>query len=563
MADGYIDLSPIVNAVNNAANGLNRQIVAVGQEVVNLKTDVYSRIQVLKNDLEYLKIEFVNMMEENRRQAALQRALTEIIRVRQELERDYGNYKVVRDTMLGILEATDLSLVRQTTITSCTEELMLATPRYWLAPVLIALSAWIADNKPLAVRALQEAVRRDEEKTCLTFALICRRNGRESACFKWLARYFAIQKANDMKESIIAYIDAYTNGVFGEDRDNLCNEYIQRWMDELQESNPKFEEQQVDYWKNQYQIRYCKNTTARYPKLAECAKNDFAYMNAYVERINAVPEIIKFFADILGTEVDKNALITAIDNELIKLVKNYDVEEAPLREEEEYLNDIKNYKGDEKIANALREQRKRKRADRKVDLASRLSETITSNNREDISAKKTAIYFMQGYIKGAFKKFIEEKAPAYPQEITINTHGWSGKTKDGTNKKELDASYEKQVNTKRESELATVKNTGVIAMGILAAVCLVLTIIGFAAENATWLGVIGIIGVVLFLILTIKNVNKNKKLRLGINTRYDQMLREGKSDIELTIKQMQEMNQIVRNFNATASCDKLLSLEGN
>ncbi len=561
MADGYIDLSPIVDAVNSAANGLNRQIVAVGQEVIDLRSDVYSRMQVLKDDLEYLKVEFVNMMEENRRQAALQRALTEIIRVRQELERDFGNYKVVRDTMIGILEATDLSLVRQTTITSCTEELMLATPRYWLAPVLIALAAWIADNKPLAIRALQEAVRRDEEKTCLTFALICRRNGRESACFKWLARYFAIQKANDMKESIIAYIDAYTNGVFGEDRDNLCNEYIVRWMNELQEANPNFEEQQVDYWTNQYQIRFCRDTSNQYPKLAECAKNDFAYMNAYVQRINAVPEIIKFFSDILGTEVDKNVLITAIDNELIKLVKNYDAEEAPLREEEEYLNDIKNNDGDEKIADALREQRKLKRIDRKVDLASRLSETITSNNREDISAKKTAIFFMQGYIKGAFKKFIEERASVYPQEITIGTQGWSGKTK-GDNKKELDASYEKHVSGKREAELATVKNGGVITLGVFAVLCLVFTILGFAAVG-TWLGVVGIIGLVLFGILTLTNVSKNKKKRLDINNRFDQIMRQGKTDIELCIKQMQEMNQIVRNFNATASCDKLLSLEEN
>lgn len=560
MADGYIDLSPIVHGINQ----VSKQVSSVGSEVVHLKSDVAYRMSALKSDLESLRRDFMNMREENRRQAALQRAITEIIRVRQELERDFGNYKQVRDTMLGILEATDLQLVRETTITSCTEELMLATPRYWLAPVLIALSAWISDNKPLATRALKEALRRDEEKTCLTFALICRRNKRTSACFEWLARYFARQKATDMKESIIAYIDAYTNGVFGVDRDNLCDEYVENWMTELQMTKPNFEPEQVEHWKRFYQT-YCKDTTQQYPKLAECAKADFAKMNDYIMRVNAAPEIINFFAEILGTEVDQKSLIDAIDRELIKLVKNYDAEEAPLREEEEYLTDIKQYEGDEKRANALRNQRRALRADREVDLAGRLSETIVSNRKEDISAKKTAIRFMERYIKGAFKDFIEEKAPAYPQEITITTHSWSGKTKDGSNKKELDASFEKTINGRRDTELATVKNTSMIAFFVLAALGLVAAIVGFAVGGGFIMYAIGVIGIILlavFLPLALVQMSKNKKKRLTINNKFDGMLKVGKGNIEATIRQMLAMNQIAYNFDALASCDKLLLTEG-
>ena len=561
MADGYIDLSPIISSINSAMNGLSRQVGSVGQEVIDLRSDVDYKVRDINHNLELLKREFLIMKDENRRQAALQRALTEIIRVRQELERDFGNYKLVRNTMLGILEATDLQLVRETTITSCTEELMLSTPRYWLAPVLIALSSWISDNKPLAERALKEALRRDPEKTCLTFALICRRNKRTKACFEWLSRYFAMQKANDMKESIIAYIDAYTNGVFGDDRDNLCNEYIGHWMEELQAKNPNFEKDQTTYWKEVY-LSYCKDTTQQYSKLAECAKAEFPKMNDYVMRLNAAPEILSFFANILGTEVNQEALVTAIDNELIKLVKNYDVDEAPLREEEEYLTDIKKYDGDEKRANALRDLRRARRADRKVDLAKRLSDTIISNRSEDISAKKTAITFMHEYIKAAFKEFIEEKAPYYPNEITINTHSWSGKTQDGSNRKELIDSYEKTISGRRESELATVKNGSMIAMWVLAALFAVAAVVGFVAVGA-WLGVAGIIGAVIFIIIAFNIMSKNKKKRLDINNRYDTILINGKSDIDLTITQMLAMNQIVQNANPTESYNNLLITEGN
>ena len=52
---------------------------------------------------------------------------------------------------------------------------MILAPRYWLAPCLIALSAWINDNKELADKALKEALKRNEEKTTLFFALVSRR----------------------------------------------------------------------------------------------------------------------------------------------------------------------------------------------------------------------------------------------------------------------------------------------------------------------------------------------------------------------------------------------------
>ncbi len=551
----YTDLSSIVRTVNQMSDA----IVTVDRHV----SQVYDHVGVLQQDLEQLKASFRNMMEENRRQAALQRALTEIIRVRQELERDFGNYKLVRNTMLGILEATDLLLVRETTIATCTEELMLSTPRYWLAPVLIALSAWISDNKALANRALKEALRRDYEKTCLTFALICRRNKRTNACFVWLSRYFAKQKADDMKESIIAYIDAYTNGVFGEDRDNLCEEYIENWMGELQSKKPNFEEDQISYWKQQYQL-YCKDQSPKYPELAACSKTEFAKMNEYLQRIDAAPEIIKFFSDILGTEVDRLALASAIDNELIKLVKNYDVDEAPLREEEEYLTDIKNSNGNEAWAKQRRELRRASRADRHVDLAQRLSDTIVSNSTEDISAKKTAIRFMQDYIKAAFKEFMAEKEPSFPKEITVTTHEWTGKTKDGSNRKELLDNYEATINSRREKELATVKNTPMIVCFVLAAVCLVLGIVGVIPSlGLIALGVIGFILTVIFVIAAFVVNNNNKKKRAAINQKYDEDTAKGKSDIENTLKQYSAVCAVVNAFDPEANYEQLLLTEGN
>ncbi len=561
MSEGYVDLSPIVRNINALADTVNR----VGNAVVSLDNRFTSEMAIVKQDLDNLRKGFITMMEENRRAAALQRAITEIIRVRQELERDYGNYKIVRNTMLGILEATDLKLIRQTTIKTCTEELMLSTPRYWLAPVLIALSAWIANDKPLATRALKEALRRDEEKTCLVFALVCRRNQRTTACFEWLSRYFAKQKANDMQESIIAYINAYTNGVFGVDPNNLCEEYISHWMNELQSTNPNFEQEQVDYWKRVY-ATYCKDTTGQYPVLAEVAKPEFARINEYLMRVNATPEIIAFFSNILNTEVDREALATAIDNELIKLVKNYDKDEAPLREEEEYLNDVKTSNGNEEWAKKRQALRRAQRADRKVDFAEQLSKAILAPTNENVSAKKTAIRFMNGYIKGAFKQFIEEKAPAYPEEITINTFAWKGTTKDGSNQAELIKSYEKEINGRREKELTDLKAKNKKKMiaffsvaGVFAVLALIGMIVGIAAAPAMWaLFAIGLLLGVIFLVLAFRVKSFIKTKTAEINGRYDNMLKAGAQKIIAAIKEYVAANAIVHGFDAVASSERLL-----
>ena len=152
--------------------------------------EVSSEMKSLKAELEQIRKQFIEMHNAAERRAAVNQASTELIRVRQELEQNFGNYKVIRDNMLGVLQATDLALVKQDTISRVSEELMLSTPEYWLAPCLVAVSAWIGNNRELAERAIREAVRRDEEKTALTMALICRRNNRQDTCYEWLSIYF-------------------------------------------------------------------------------------------------------------------------------------------------------------------------------------------------------------------------------------------------------------------------------------------------------------------------------------------------------------------------------------
>ena len=561
----YVDLTNISNNIARTAaavSALQAQTTQISNNVVTVNDNVVrvdNKVIQVNRDLADLRDRFVKMVKEQRMNAALQRALTEIVRIRQELEQKYGGYQVVRNTMLGILQATDLALVRNETIATASEQLMISTPKYWLAPCVVALSAWIADDQELANRALTEALKRDKEKTALVFALVCRRSAntpdpkvnhiRNIACYKWLNMYFGMQKAKMMRSSIIVYINAYVNGVFGdpnsEEIKQTCDfySYVDRWMEEIDE-NGTLADEQAAYWAEFYESR-CVNIHSKYPALAKTCP-EFERINAYVRRINAIDEIFAHFQNIANATVDKEQLANLIDNELMTLVSKFDDEEAPLREEEELMTEIKARKGDEELAKRIVDARKVKRADPPVNFAEQLTFAIASNdaNGSIASARKTSCAFLSKYIVPAYHKFIGEKREAFPQEINVNVDDWKGNTIDGTNKQRLKDDYTAHINKKRNNELGGIK--AATAFLIIAIVMAVVSVIGFAADTAA-LGVIGLVGAVVMFVVWFKKNAKVKADKLAINNKYDGIIKNGCALIDSAVSEWMSILAQVNN----------------
>ena len=159
---------------------IERNLQSIGGDLQsidgNLKTldnnvgTVNSNVKVVYDELGALAQQFHDFVLAQNAANNLHEAKADLITVRQELEKQFGHYDIVRRTTTGILQANDLGIVRQETISTATEELMLSAPRYWLAPCLVALAAWISDQKELADKAVREAIRRNDEKTSLFFA---------------------------------------------------------------------------------------------------------------------------------------------------------------------------------------------------------------------------------------------------------------------------------------------------------------------------------------------------------------------------------------------------------
>lgn len=535
----------ITNTINLAP--LERRLDEVAESTERIERELArtnSNLSEVTSELNSLKASFERFMEDTKRATTLQKATTELIRVRQELEQNYGSYKVVRETMLGVLQATDLALVKKTTISVVTEELMLSTPDYWLAPCLVAVAAWIGNDRDLADRAIREAVKRDEEKTALTMALICRRNNRTDTCFEWLSIYFAKQSAENFTESNFTYLNAYLNGVFGPDKKHMCEDYVAKWMRDIQGHGDAFVKEQTELWRE-----YCEGFTVdlegQFPQMSSSVR-EYADIAAYVSRINSVGMIASNFSGMKNVAEDEAKLKNDIDQTLVSLISRYDAVEEPLRKEERYLQAVRYFDGDTEAAKRAVLEADRKRTEETIDLVSQMTNIIIKRQDARPSEKKTSVSFLSTYIRSGFQEYVTEKKSDFPQQITLNVDTWSGTTADGENADELHRGYEAHMQQERQQVLETLRENKIKQRKILAA--------GIGALSFAFLflfvplGIVGLIGAGICFFSSGSVDKANKQQILSINEEYDANIAAGHRKIDDIITEWKKAKEIVAEF---------------
>ena len=172
-----VDLGPVISELRSTSRQLSNQIDGVTTEVGQVRND----LRLANDELRELRTEFNEYVKAAARTAAVQLSTTQVGNLKAELDREFGHYSLVRRTSIGTLQSFDLGIVSNDAVTSISEELMIQTPRYWLAPALVGIAAWSRDDREIADKAVQEAFARDKNKTSLFFALVLRRQGRIDA----------------------------------------------------------------------------------------------------------------------------------------------------------------------------------------------------------------------------------------------------------------------------------------------------------------------------------------------------------------------------------------------
>ena len=504
LGDAAAHVDQTVAQVRSTTDGLGAQIATVRQEF-----DAYRAFDTAQKNLLNAK--------------------AELVKVRMELDEKFGINKEIRRYLTGILEASDLTIVRTEVIKNCTEKMMMDCKGYWLAPCLVALAAWLDDNQELAQRALAEAMKRDDEKTSLLFALICRRIGRQSASVVWLERYLAMQDPRAVERKMVTVLDAYSNGLFGQQAKEICEEKIEAWIEEM-EAEPGFVEAQQKSWEESiWEKRKDRHYNAEYPYSAKHVSN-WQDCEKSLNETDLHQIILEYFRDIFEK---KNASNAALNDRLDQLMENYitsyDNEELPLRRRERELELIIEERG---MVDRARERlaSEQKALDEVVDFTRLL--TAAAMHADVIKAsnatQRLAIALSKDWIIPAYENCVLRARSAFPDRYQIEIEGWKGESVDGSEEEALSESARKHFSALRAKEFAAAKQSRLDI--ILPAVCGVLALASLITGAGVWaiLLLLGAAGLTLRWYLNRKALQKKKE---DIHKKYTQLIADVKNII--------------------------------
>ena len=522
------DLSLIERSLSNLAGSIDYVNNRVDQVDDNVKI-VYNEVEKLANEFR----EYVEMQSLANRKAEAKMNLSAI---RDKLKDNFGHYDVVRRTATGILQANDLAIVKSSMLSHVTEKQMIETPNYWLTPCLVALAAWINDDKALAERALAEGIRRNDEKTSLFFGLICRRIGRENSSLKWFARYLEAQDEEKLDRKAVIVLDAFASGLLGNDTENFVYQQIQEWMSNL-EAKPGFTERQLDNWKNAINSKRVPLKSGLYPYL-EKYSNTWGNLQDVLEGANLNNDLYEYFKKVFEQKEETKKLKVELDKILDSLVTEFDEEELPLKREEQFEELVVRYNGSESKAHAQMALEKSVYDDYR-DFMQLLTDASMNpeESKSSVATQKFATALSRNNIVTAFNDIVAQNRMNVPYDIEINVDTFNDKTQDGEDEEEVLNRFENLVEQEKQTDLSKLKLNMFEQFCLYsgAAVILYGIIKSFMDKSFAFITIILGIGLIIYHFTAKQKV---QKLIQKTIENYAQKLESGKQIIRATIAEI-------------------------
>lgn len=460
-------ISGVLDRIDTRMRGIEAAIPPLAQAL----TVIGSKVQAIDHQVDSLVAshgetrrflgsfydEFHGYLEDYRRRTELQLAETRIVKVRQELEHRFGHHDEVRRRAAGILQATDIAIVRAETVRTTAEELMLGAPRYWLAPGLVALMAWIVDERDIADRALTEALRRDLSKTSLFFTLICRRAGRMEAMSRWLELYLRLLDPRLIDREVVVVLDAVATGTLGRKAQDTLWQASLGWIEALRQV-PGQVETQARRWMEVLEAERGRVEPQEF-ELLRAHTPAWPALAAALVGVRRNPRVVERFRRVVETPtLLPPGVLSAVDGLLDTMVGRFDQEELPLRRQERLLQLILDEDGDRTKAEERMAVEEEVLAE-KVSFVARLTDILMYPDQAgaSLAAQRYAAAFSRDWILAAHQALVAKDAAGVPQEVPLQLGDWQGASRDGHDGQELAASVRAFHEARKARDLAKIK----------------------------------------------------------------------------------------------------------
>jgi hypothetical protein len=432
MGDYARSVDRALTQVNNNVVEVHQQIAHVGDLALRLSEQVSSvsgqvstveaAQQRTQKDLKLLAEDFQAFVRRSECLARAQRAETRVVRIQDEIDHEFGHHKIVRRTAVGMLQAFDEGLVSEETVRTVSEELMIQTPRYWLAPALVALAAWAGDDEDLAERAVGEAFRRSPGRTSLLFALVLRRQGRQRMAVRWLRHYLMAQDPIRLRREFAVILESVAQGAFGAAGRELLHTTLERWQERLggEAGDTELQDRQVRRWRAEIDSLRAPSAAAEFPRLAAMSP-EWGTLDSVLGAARAQRALLDKYTAFTAPPEETprwERLEDAVDDIVDRLVTGYDDEELPKYRDLALQRAIIDHDGDEDAARKTAELDEAARGE-SLDLLTLQTGAALAPEATGTSAATQRLALAAGttWLDRAHGSFTADYRRAVPQEV--------------------------------------------------------------------------------------------------------------------------------------------------
>lgn len=352
------EIATILKGVNNANKELNdynnfvRNTLDTCNNSMRSSTDTVIAAYELQGEIEHLYKRYKNIELANKKIRACNN----------QRYYDFANYRTVRKIVQGMMDNLDVNMVSERIIFKSIETQHLQTPNYWLTCVLISIMAWKSDDKELALKAIEQAIRLDKKSSSIFYMIFNLRMARDDAALKWFNLYQQCNlKGSDQKTFLMLFslISKTLNDNIHEDTKSEISAFIKQVIVNNAKAEGFSEEDIVEqirlYFKGLQQtvqfdyplLRKCCSEASCLTEVLRLAENN----NSILEFILKVTQVTaaekneylsKFIVDLVSSpnEAEKEVYSEMAFNELI-ILKQGDIEAARAVFQEQSLREAK------------------------------------------------------------------------------------------------------------------------------------------------------------------------------------------------------------------------------
>lgn len=431
---------------------------------------------------------------------------------------DFNNYRTVRKIVQGMMDNLDLNMVSDAVIYKSIERQHLKTPDFWLTPALISVMAWRNDDKLLAGRAVEHAVKLDRKNSSIFYMIFNMRMGRDEAAVKWFLEYQKCDLKGDDENTFLMLFSLISKTLsenVDEETSALISDYIHKLIVECAKKEGYSENDIIGLIQNRM-LSLAKMKSFEFPVLAKYCK-DYGSIIKMLNMAGNNYNILEFILKVVNVPVaERNTYLKEYLNELLAKPNEVEIETY---NEIAYNELIIRLGGDADMAKQIHEQEIRKR-EQDLNIISSMIGWIYDFGNEDVSGQMRLNMFtlvktlQEKAAESYFAAYRSLEKDVYPVEILDYTAGVDF-TQEAKSHSDAESFYGEQ----QKRETSAVKNTSAYISFGAGVIC------GAAAYFVHLFFLAGLgLGLVLGAGILISNSFKKKSIRLRIQKQKETVL---------------------------------------